>query len=65
MQGAYVAHHACFASFRFNPAAVSSGAPLLLLQGQRMVGEQDLRVYLDKFDRKYWATYKAVHMAGA
>ena len=25
-----------------------------------MVGEQDLRVYLDKFDRKYWATYKVL-----
>ena len=43
-----------------NPEAVSSGASLLLLQGQRMVGEKDLRVYLDKFDRKYWATYKVL-----
>ena len=25
-----------------------------------MVGEKDLRVYLDKFDRKYWATYKVL-----
>ena len=38
----------------------SSGVSLLLLQGQRMVGEKDLRVYLDKFDRKYWATYKVL-----
>lgn len=29
-------------------------------QGTRMVGEQDLRVYLDKWDRKYWATYKVL-----
>jgi geranylgeranyl reductase len=28
--------------------------------GTRMVGERDLRVYLDKFDRKYWATYKVL-----
>jgi len=28
--------------------------------GTRMVGEQDLRVYLDKWDRKYWATYKVL-----
>jgi geranylgeranyl reductase len=28
--------------------------------GTRMVGEKDLRVYLDKFDRKYWATYKVL-----
>ena len=25
-----------------------------------MVGEQSLRSYLDKFDRKYWATYKVL-----
>lgn len=25
-----------------------------------MVGEKDLRVYLDKWDRKYWATYKVL-----
>ena len=25
-----------------------------------MVGEQDLRVYLDKWDRKYWSTYKVL-----
>jgi len=28
--------------------------------GKKMVGEQDLRVYLDDFDRKYWATYKVL-----
>ena len=25
-----------------------------------MVGEADLRVYLDKWDKKYWATYKVL-----
>lgn len=25
-----------------------------------MIGENDLRVYLDKFDKKYWATYKVL-----
>ena len=25
-----------------------------------MVGEKNLRTYLDKFDRKYWATYKVL-----
>ena len=25
-----------------------------------MIGEDDLRVYLDKFDKKYWATYKVL-----
>ena len=25
-----------------------------------MVGEQDLRVYLDKWDKKYWTTYKVL-----
>ena len=29
-------------------------------QGTRMVGEADLRVYLDRWDRKYWATYKVL-----
>ncbi|CAG9465390.1 unnamed protein product [Pedinophyceae sp. YPF-701] len=28
--------------------------------GKKMVGEEDLRVYLDEFDRKYWATYKVL-----
>lgn len=28
--------------------------------GKKMVGERDLRVYLDKFDQKYWATYKVL-----
>jgi geranylgeranyl reductase len=28
--------------------------------GKRMVGEKDLRVYLDKWDRKYWTTYKVL-----
>lgn len=30
------------------------------VQGKRMVGEHDLRVYLDKWDKKYWATYKVL-----
>ena len=30
------------------------------LQGKRMISEDDLRVYLDKFDKKYWATYKVL-----
>lgn len=25
-----------------------------------MVSESDLRVYLDQFDKKYWATYKVL-----
>ena len=25
-----------------------------------MIGENDLRVYLDKWDKKYWATYKVL-----
>jgi len=29
-------------------------------QGKRMVAERDLRVYLDRFDNKYWATYKVL-----
>ena len=28
------------------------------MNGTRMVDEADLRVYLDKWDRKYWGTYK-------
>jgi len=28
--------------------------------GTRMVSELSLRSYLDKFDRKYWATYKVL-----
>eukprot|EP00210_Caulerpa_lentillifera_P005976 g5711.t1 len=28
--------------------------------GKRMIGENDLRVYLDKWDNKYWATYKVL-----
>lgn len=31
-----------------------------MLQGKRMISEDDLRVYLDKFDKKYWATYKVL-----
>ena len=31
-----------------------------MLQGKVMVGEHDLRKYLDKFDKKYWATYKVL-----
>lgn len=27
--------------------------------GKKMVGAEALNTYLDKFDRKYWATYKA------
>ncbi|KAK9839418.1 hypothetical protein WJX81_000954 [Elliptochloris bilobata] len=30
------------------------------VKGTRMVGERNLRTYLDKFDRKYWATYKVL-----
>ena len=30
------------------------------LQGKKMVGEKALRSYLDKWDRKYWATYKVL-----
>ena len=26
--------------------------------GKKMVGEADIRLYLDRFDKKYWATYK-------
>lgn len=29
--------------------------------GTRMVNEADLRVYLDKWDKKYWGTYKVRH----
>ena len=29
-------------------------------QGTQMVSEKDLRVYLDQFDAKYWATYKVL-----
>lgn len=28
--------------------------------GKRMVSEANLRVYLDKWDKKYWATYKVL-----
>ena len=28
--------------------------------GTKEVDESDLRVYLDKWDRKYWATYKVL-----
>ena len=28
--------------------------------GKKMVSEKDLRVYLDRFDNKYWATYKVL-----
>jgi geranylgeranyl reductase len=28
--------------------------------GTRMVNEADLRVYLEKWDKKYWATYKVL-----
>ena len=30
------------------------------VSGKKMVGEADLRVYLDKWDKKYWATYKVL-----
>ena len=30
------------------------------MQGKVMIGEDDLRKYLDKFDKKYWATYKVL-----
>ena len=26
----------------------------------RQVGESDIRVYLDKWDKKYWTTYKVL-----
>mmetsp|Transcript_7216 Transcript_7216/g.18460 ORF Transcript_7216/g.18460 Transcript_7216/m.18460 type:complete len:516 (+) Transcript_7216:297-1844(+) len=29
-------------------------------KGSRMVGEDDLRVYLNKWDKKYWPTYKVL-----
>ena len=29
-----------------------------MLPGKKMVGEADIRLYLDRFDKKYWATYK-------
>ena len=29
-------------------------------QGKRQIDETDLRVYLDKWDKKYWATYKVL-----
>jgi len=29
-------------------------------QGKRQIDESDLRVYLDKWDKKYWATYKVL-----
>ena len=32
--------------------------------GKYMVEEADLRTYLDKWDKKYWATYKACNPAG-
>lgn len=28
--------------------------------GKRMIGEDAFRLYLDRFDRKYWATYKVL-----
>lgn len=28
--------------------------------GKKMIGENDLRVYLNKWDRKYWPTYKVL-----
>lgn len=30
------------------------------MNGTREISESDLRVYLDKWDRKYWATYKVL-----
>ena len=30
------------------------------MNGTKEIGESDLRVYLDKWDRKYWATYKVL-----
>jgi hypothetical protein len=32
--------------------------PFATQNGKRMAGEEALRTYLDKWDRKYWATYK-------
>jgi hypothetical protein len=33
---------------------------VLSQNGKRMAGEEALRSYLDKWDRKYWATYKVL-----
>jgi geranylgeranyl reductase len=30
------------------------------MNGTKEIDESDLRVYLDKWDRKYWATYKVL-----
>ncbi len=30
--------------------------------GTRMAGEEAIRNYLDKWDRKYWATYKVLDL---
>ena len=30
------------------------------MSGTKEIDESDLRVYLDKWDRKYWATYKVL-----
>ena len=31
-----------------------------LCAGTRMIGQDDLAVYLSKFDKKYWLTYKVL-----
>ena len=37
---------------------LSGSAGHILCAGKKMVGEADIRLYLDRFDKKYWATYK-------
>ncbi|CAI5928871.1 unnamed protein product [Closterium sp. NIES-64] len=41
-------------SGRMAAEAIAEGSE----KGTRMIDESDLRVYLDKWDKKYWATYK-------
>lgn len=61
--------HYCFCQLvksmsRVPAATIYLSHPLIItlghVQGKRMIGEQDLRVYLDKWDKKYWATYKVL-----
>jgi hypothetical protein len=52
----------CDAGYEPVPKEVGSKEliPCGFLAGKKMVGEATLRKYLDKFDRKYWATYKVL-----
>ncbi|CAI5491245.1 unnamed protein product [Closterium sp. Naga37s-1] len=43
-------------SGRMAAEAIAEGSE----KGTRMIDESDLRVYLDKWDKKYWATYKVL-----